>query len=444
MDYVLRLFMLLWMLLLVKGCPKECSCDKQGHTLVDCTDTKLKTFPKLDDIPKKARHVKLPGNEISEIPALNGASGLPSVSGLWMNDNVFQQVNGTRISMAFPGLASLDLRSNRLYEIRGYYFKGLRNLALLYLDGNVIETLAQESFGDLISLQKLYISHNKICTINIDLFASLVLVDLIDMSNNEISKCVPTEGQWPPSLSYLDLSHNKLKVFPSLPGKLTRSTYWVDIRSNPLFCGCIHDTLRNMPIPSCNIQFDCWEPERVSTHSVECLTNETVREEMTAILKHITKMPTCQAPNITTFIQRISNKNNIRLDCTATGFPIPSIFLVDSNHTKVTFDPSERYISRNKTRIIYDGFPKKDYFCVAENVAGKITKKPFKLKHETILQPNVIPSGILNASISSTTSFVVKETAKGRPNIYIYTHRQTIFSLVKCLNLMIQENNTSD
>ena len=429
MDFhvIIIILILLWMFSLVKGCPKGCSCDKQ--TLVDCKDTKFKLFPKFEDIPRKTRHVKLPGNKISKIPALNGTFGLPLVSVLELNDNFFQEVNGTRIAMAFPGLATLDLRSNKLKEIKAYYFKELTNLAVLYLDGNLIETLSQGSFGDLISLQKLYMSHNKIATINIDIFASLVLLDLIDMSNNEISKCIPTEGHWPPSLSYLDFSHNKLKVFPSLPSKLSSSTYWVDIRSNPLFCGCIHDTLRNMPIPSCNIQFDCWEPERVSTHSVECLTNETVREEMTTIMKHLTKMPTCQAPNITTFIQRINNENNIRLDCTATGFPIPSIFLVDSNHTKVTFDPSERYISRNKTRIIYDGFPKKDYFCVAENVAGKITKKPFKLKHETILQPNVIPSGILNASMSFTTSFVVKETAKGRPNIYIYIDKPFFHAL---------------
>ena len=413
MDFhvIIIILILLWMFSLVKGCPKGCSCDKK--TLVDCKDTKFKLFPKFEDIPRKTRHVKLPGNEISKIPALNGTFGLHLVSVLELNDNLFQEVNGTRIAMAFPGLATLDLRSNKLKEIKAYYFKRLTNLAVLYLDGNLIQTLFQGSFGDLISLQKLYMSHNKISTIYIDLFASLVSLDLIDMSHNEISKCVPTEGQWPPSLSYLDLSHNKLKIFPSLPRKLANSTDWVDLRSNPLYCGCIHDTLRNLPVPSCNIQFDCRKPERVSTHST-CSNNDTVRDETSIILKHLAEMPTCQAPNITTFIHE-TNERNI-FDCTATGFPIPNIFLVDSNHTKVTFDPSERYISSNKTRIIYAGFRKKDYVCVAENVAGKITKKPF-LKHETILQPNVIPSGILNASISSTTSFVVPETVEGRPNI---------------------------
>ena len=366
-----------------EGCPKGCQCENHK---VDCRDTILDEFPEFTTIPKETREINIPSSKIKEFQEVsNTTSGFEDVWAIWLNDNLFQEVNGSKISEVFVNLKSLDLRSNQLTRINDGYFSGLANLRFLYLDRNEIQNLSTDSFQDLVNLTKLYLSHNRITVLDLAVLSPLKQLNSLDISQNIISSCKSVQLGWPKMLSLLDLSGNKLRIFPPLPETLlspsTFSSQWkVDFSDNPVNCGCIHPTMRQLYVvfPSfCNLHLDCASPKRILSHSYsDCVHNDTIKGQLRDMFKYLALQPLCFPPSISDFKKHQSiNSLQYILECKVNGYPSPNITIMDEKGKMLVFKEGSDKSEKGKTLFHSEDRTKALYVCVAENIAGQAEEK---------------------------------------------------------------------
>ena len=340
--------------------------------VTDCSDGHLKTFP---DIPKCTEQLKLSGNYIESFS--NFSDVRSSLWGIWLSYNDISWIEGTLISMAFPFLRFLDLSYNKMVAITEESFAEMVSLTVLYLDYNKVEIIYKKAFVDLESLSQLYLAGNLITSIDLSCFESLESLTKLDLSKNRIEFYENNNATWPHKLRELLLNDNKLKTFPPLPPIFQEdkgNDPYLDVTGNPLFFGCIHQTLKTITFGKvCSLRYTITGKTEFSSPPTEdCKVNSTLAEEASHMLKHIKDLPLCQFPTVSVNIHN-TDTDDIILECSGSGNPVPLLQILN-----ITDNVVKRYLNihdKHSSVIMHGPVPKSHYRCQAENVLGTVSKE---------------------------------------------------------------------
>lgn len=105
--------------------------------------------------------IKTAGNSISSARDEN-------VEGINLSDNRNVRFLPEKLARIFPNLISYDARSSSIGSISQENFRGLSKLVKLYLENNLIRTVADDTFADLTALEYLSMSKKlKNCSLHL-------------------------------------------------------------------------------------------------------------------------------------------------------------------------------------------------------------------------------------------------------------------------------------
>lgn len=132
-----------------------------------------------------------------------------SVKAFVIRDNKELKFLPINIGEKFLNLKEFGVVRCGLTVVSSHYFKDMRNLQDVDLDGNKIETIEAGAFKDLVNVKGLYLSHNIIRTLDENLFATMVNLDCLDLRFNKIKFLGPNTFIIPGGkLTDVDLSRN--------------------------------------------------------------------------------------------------------------------------------------------------------------------------------------------------------------------------------------------
>ncbi|XP_036386662.1 lumican [Megalops cyprinoides] len=223
-----------------ESCPLECDCPIQWPSALYCDQRGLRILPV--GLPPRTQYLFLQGNSMSGLPAnaftnttrlrwlfldrnqlLSGQVPAMVWSNLSHLENLFMNYNNlTEVPSGLPsGLKQLRLAYNQIGKIAPGSFKNLQNLTILLLQGNRLKTIGRADFTGLHSINLLDLSHNRL-----DLFPSHLppSVQQLYLSNNSLIGLFEDSLQGFHSLGHLRLSHNQLRSPNMAPGAFNVST----------------------------------------------------------------------------------------------------------------------------------------------------------------------------------------------------------------------------
>jgi len=128
----------------------------------------------------------------------------------------------TKFSIAYNSIATLqntDLMS-------------LKNLKIISINNNVIETVEPEVFHPLTKLRCMYLHNNHITSLHYLTFRWVKVLRYLFLQNNRIHYMDPRLFQHVMKLKVLDISRNYLKTLEPNTFKSNRVLSWVNIRNN--------------------------------------------------------------------------------------------------------------------------------------------------------------------------------------------------------------------
>ncbi|XP_062367790.1 transforming growth factor beta activator LRRC32-like [Cinclus cinclus] len=165
---------------------------------------------------KSLLEINLANNHLYEL-AQNGTEGiglLPKVEILDLSHNSLYSGMAEYFIKEAPALQYLSLVDNSITMISQKMFQGSPNLVEIDLQSNIIMEIEEGAFETLASLSKLNLSKNSITCIS---DFNLRQLEILDLSRNSIETFHTTKSDDEYSLRYLDLSENKLFHFPVFP-----------------------------------------------------------------------------------------------------------------------------------------------------------------------------------------------------------------------------------
>lgn len=120
-------------------------------------------------------------------------------------------------------VAHMYLNGNLLQTLPADVFSNLPNLRMLNLDNNDLQILPADVFNNLPNLNKLLLSNNQLNTLPTDIFNNLSNLWLLNLRNNQLSTLPANVFSSLPNLCTLELDHNKLQTLPdNLLGNLNQ------------------------------------------------------------------------------------------------------------------------------------------------------------------------------------------------------------------------------
>ncbi|XP_041278331.1 transforming growth factor beta activator LRRC32-like isoform X1 [Onychostruthus taczanowskii] len=165
---------------------------------------------------KSLLEINLANNHLYEL-AQNGTEGiglLPKVEVLDLSHNSLYNGMAEYFIKEAPALQYLSLADNSIIMISQKMFQGSPNLVEIDLQSNIIMEIEEGAFETLVSLSKLNLSKNSITCIS---DFNLRQLEILDLSRNSIETFHTTKSDDEYSLRCLDLSENKLFHFPVFP-----------------------------------------------------------------------------------------------------------------------------------------------------------------------------------------------------------------------------------
>lgn len=260
------------------------------------------------------------------------------------------KLSSNRISIVEPGsfedlqqLEVLDMDGNEMAELRNETFSGLSQLSSLNLRNNEIQSIEIAAFRPLVNLLTLDISRNNLTDVHNDWFLSNNLLHTLNISNMDVTRIHHDAFAGLDSLSSLDLSGNKKLSFihrdtfnPHTPAIETinmsrcnmadfhyqafqhlANLSHLAVLGNPLMCKCAVIWFKNNSIIADFEKLTCTNP---ATHTGIPLSD----------LNEIDL--NCTVPKIIKFSKSAFHKvgTSIKLECVATGDPIPAIIWITS------------------------------------------------------------------------------------------------------------------
>uniref|UniRef100_A0A8C3KBN3 Uncharacterized protein n=2 Tax=Calidris pygmaea TaxID=425635 RepID=A0A8C3KBN3_9CHAR len=160
--------------------------------------------------------INLANNHLYEL-AQNGTEGiglLPKVEILDLSHNSLYNGMAEYFIKQAPALRYLSLADNSIIMISHKMFQGSPNLVEIDLQSNIIMEIEEGAFETLVNLSKLNLSMNSITCIS---DFNLRQLEILDLSRNSIETFHTAKSDDEYSLRCLDLSENKLLHFPVFP-----------------------------------------------------------------------------------------------------------------------------------------------------------------------------------------------------------------------------------
>ncbi|RXM27302.1 Lumican [Acipenser ruthenus] len=226
------------------NCPEECECPISFPSAMYCDNRKLKYIP---IVPSGIKYLYLQRNQIDSIK--NGVfdnatelswlildenqivnsnigkktfSKLKKLERLYMNNNKLTEPVGPLPNT----LQELKLANNEISKFPSSLLKGLQNLTVIQLQENELQDDALAGvFQGLNSLTYLDLSTNKLKRMPQDLPSAL---EMLYADHNEISKLPVNYLQKLPKLQYLRISHNQL-VDSGIPADFFNVTSLIEL-----------------------------------------------------------------------------------------------------------------------------------------------------------------------------------------------------------------------
>lgn len=256
------------------------------------------TIKRLEIIDEEANYLPINLNEFfSHLTELSvRSSKLMAINGEAFNNMTF--------------LTSLVLPSNILKFITKLDFIFLRNLLLLDLSFNEIETIETGSFDTLIELVELKLNNNLLTNINQEYFSNLVKLEVLSLQNNKL-ELIEAFGNLT-NLERINLSGNRITSFDAGTfDKLTRLTL-LDISKNSLchFPSNFFGKLKNLKYLNA-------EHNKLTKIESNLVSKDNLLKEVYFNDNQISEVDKMFIKNLK-FLTAISFKNNI---CTMAVFP---------------------------------------------------------------------------------------------------------------------------
>eukprot|EP00794_Sanderia_malayensis_P011106 gene11103-12275_t len=230
----------------------------QQHETLDFSSDNLYCIPEeiLLHQNEILQHLKLNGNEISELPHHfgywfpnlrqldlnhNKIMSLPDDFGLRLRSLQHLNLNCNEISELphdfgywFPNLHQLDLSDNKIMSLPDHFGVKLRSLQHLNLNGNEISELPHDLGYLFPNLHQLDLSDNKIMSLSDNFGVQLRSLQHLNLNGNEISELPHDLGYLFPNLHQLDLSDNKIMSLSDNFGVQLRSLQHLNLNGNEI------------------------------------------------------------------------------------------------------------------------------------------------------------------------------------------------------------------
>ncbi|XP_038053256.1 uncharacterized protein LOC119725765 [Patiria miniata] len=158
-----------------------------------------------------------------------------TIENLFLHDNEIPSLPGDTFDGAT--ITTIRLENNTLITYPAKALSG-QNVNEIHLNGNQIGTLPDDAFAGQDNMEVLDLKNNRLSEIRTGILAPLTNLSRLDLSNNDFT-------HWPtmpslPSLEQLDLSHNEIQTvgqnaFAALDADVFSS---LNLADNPLGCTC--------------------------------------------------------------------------------------------------------------------------------------------------------------------------------------------------------------
>lgn len=307
----------------------------------------------------------LDGNRFTAVPNL---SGLVRLGDLDITDTFISMVPNN----SFNGLGHVKdmiLSSNKIEVVETNAFVGLHNIIDFDMSFNLITELPENVFTPMGALKHLILNNNMLTTLNPALFQRLYSLNTLMIENNHLKEIPSMYGMR--SLRTLSVKSNYLATFDVSTMRSLPSLSKLYLTGNPLQCDCRLRTIRQWYLipPVRHLPFEipvCDVPAPMRGSKLTALQPADLK---------------CTAPIMT--YSSSSNINsltgqNITLQCTARGFPMPDISWYTPKRAVITDGVnSDKFAILDNGRLIITSTSLDDrgeYRCVASNPAGQTAR----------------------------------------------------------------------
>ncbi|XP_023823434.1 leucine-rich repeat and fibronectin type-III domain-containing protein 4-like [Salvelinus sp. IW2-2015] len=353
---------------MVSICPFHCVCRNLSESLSTlCVNKGLLFVP--PDIDRRTVELRLADNFILEVGRVDFAN-MSGLVELTLSRNTIHTLRP--LSFAdLESLRSLHLDTNRLTIVGPRDLSGLTNLQHLIINNNQLTAVSAEAFDDFLqTLEDLDLSYNNLRKVPWEAIQNMASLHTLNLDHNLIDQIA--EGSFGElyKLARLDMTSNRLQTLPPDPlfsrsqtGVVSPTPYSAVISlsfgGNPLHCNCELLWLRRL------IRGDDMETCATPVHLAGRYFWSIPEEEFT-----------CEPPLIT----RHSNKlwvlegQRATLRCRAIGDPEPIIHWI-SPDDRIVANSSRVYSYYNGTLDVLVTRARDDgaYTCIAINAAGEAT-----------------------------------------------------------------------
>jgi Leucine-rich repeat (LRR) protein len=150
-----------------------------------------------------------------------------------LNSNNISLINSNSFNN-LPELQTLDLSSNKIYELPSNSFSGNNQLKKLNLDNNQMKSALTPAFINLPKLSDLCLSRNEITKIEENMFSGCTNLSKIDLKLNKVTVFKPNAFKNVAQLKILDLSQNLIKDLPNDAFKSNIQLEEIKLNSNKI------------------------------------------------------------------------------------------------------------------------------------------------------------------------------------------------------------------
>ncbi|CAB1316128.1 unnamed protein product [Coregonus sp. 'balchen'] len=353
---------------MVSICPFHCVCRNLSESLSTlCVNKGLLFVP--PDIDRRTVELRLADNFILEV----GRVDFANMSGL-VELTLSRNTIHTLRPLAFAdleSLRSLHLDTNRLTIVGPRDLSGLTNLQHLIINNNQLTDVSAEAFDDFLqTLEDLDLSYNNLRKVPWDAIQNMASLHTLNLDHNLIDQIA--EGSFGElyKLARLDMTSNRLQTLPPDPlfsrsqtGMVSPTPYSTFISlsfgGNPLHCNCELLWLRRL-IRSDDME-TCATPVHLAGRYFWSIPEEEFTCEPPLITRHSNKLWVLEGQRAT-------------LRCRAIGDPEPIIHWI-SPDDRIVANSSRVYSYYNGTLDVLVTRARDDgaYTCIAINAAGEAT-----------------------------------------------------------------------
>ena len=178
---------------------------------LDLNHNAVRTLDNVFPAGSRLKHLLLANNRLSGFAA-DAFSPLGALETLKLSKNELTDKLPRKLFVETGELLSLDLSKNKLREVEGLTFYGLRKLRTLRLRRNRIGVLGDGCFFGLERLENIHLDHNNVTSINKKWTYGLANLKRLTIAHNQISRIAAETWKVCESLEDLDLTHNRLRT----------------------------------------------------------------------------------------------------------------------------------------------------------------------------------------------------------------------------------------